>query len=60
MRLADEGIAIVRDEGWSAHGRASAYLKRVMELRAEGQAHLRQAMGGEVSPPRRSTQRERK
>jgi hypothetical protein len=50
MRLADEGIAIVRDEGHSAQGRASAYLHRVLALRAEGLAHLQQAMGAEVSP----------
>jgi hypothetical protein len=59
MRLADEGIAVVRDDGQSAHGRASAYLKRVLELREQGLVHLRQAMGGEVSAPRRTTPPER-
>lgn len=45
MKLADEGLAVVRDEGESAHARASNYLQRFMDLRAEGQTHLRQSMG---------------
>ena len=53
VKLADEGLAIVRDEGESAHARASNYLQRFMVLRAEGQAHLRQSMGMDEPRPRR-------
>lgn len=54
MKLADEGLAVVRDEGESAHARASKYLQRFMVLRAEGQAHLRQSMGMDEPRPRRA------
>ena len=54
MKLADEGIAVVRDEGESAHARASNYLQRFMALCADGQAHLRQSMGmDDPNRPRR-------
>ena len=54
VKLADEGLAVVRDEGESAHARASNYLQRFMVLRAEGQAHLRQSMGMDEARPRRA------
>ena len=54
VKLADEGVTVVRDEGESAHARASNYLRRFMVLRAEGQAHLRRSMGMDGSRPRRA------
>lgn len=53
VKLADVGLAVVRDEGESAHARASNYLQRFMALRAEGQAHLRRSMGMDEPRPRR-------
>jgi len=56
MQLADDGIAVVRDEGESARARAQAYLQTALAPRRQGLAHLRNSMG--LNPtadrPRRS------
>jgi serine kinase of HPr protein (carbohydrate metabolism regulator) len=43
--FADDAIAVMREDGESARARARAYLHKMLALRSEGLARLRESMG---------------